>query len=150
MPANAFLRELPFRIAELAKQFRYEKSGELTGLMRVRLFCLADAHIICQREQASDEIKLVLDLIEFMAAALGYQPGENYRYRLSMATARTKRNTIRRRILGFRRERFTAGLGPAEANFFEASNEAAFYGPKNRYPDEKCQRQRRYRFYSAI
>jgi len=50
----------------------------------VRLFCLADAHIICQREQASDEIKLVLDLIEFMAAALGYKPGENYRYRLSM------------------------------------------------------------------
>jgi len=39
-------KELPFRIAELAKQFRYEKSGELTGLMRVRTFCLADSHIM--------------------------------------------------------------------------------------------------------
>src|SRR3989339_509400 len=57
-------KELPFRIAELAKQFRYEKSGELTGLVRVRSFCLADSHIICQKEQAESEINNVLDLIE--------------------------------------------------------------------------------------
>ena len=60
MPANRrSYRELPFRIAELAKQFRYEKSGELTGLMRVRMFCLADSHIICQKEQAVSEINQV-------------------------------------------------------------------------------------------
>jgi threonyl-tRNA synthetase len=53
-------KELPFRIAELAKQFRYEKSGELTGLIRVRSFCLADSHIICQPEQATEEINFDL------------------------------------------------------------------------------------------
>ena len=77
-------KELPFRIAELAKQFRYEKSGELTGLMRVRSFCLADSHIICQKDQAMDELNQVLDLIEYVASVLGYKAGENYRYRLSL------------------------------------------------------------------
>ena len=77
-------KELPFRIAELAKQFRYEKSGELTGLMRVRLFCLADAHIMCQKDQAISEINAVLDLIDYVASVLGYKAGENYRYRLSL------------------------------------------------------------------
>ena len=63
--------QLPFRIAELARQFRYEKSGELTGLMRVRTFCLADSHIICQQDQAIDEISGVLDLIEYVTSILG-------------------------------------------------------------------------------
>src|SRR3954465_6742668 len=49
-------RELPIRIAELAKLYRYEQSGELMGLQRVRSFCLSDAHIICASEQqAADE-----------------------------------------------------------------------------------------------
>ena len=77
-------KELPFRIAELAKQFRYEKSGELTGLIRVRSFCLADSHIICMPQQAMGEINSVLDLIEYMARVLGLNTGSNYRYRLSL------------------------------------------------------------------
>ena len=48
-------RELPVRIAEIASQFRYEKSGELSGLTRARLFCLADAHIICDKDQAKKQ-----------------------------------------------------------------------------------------------
>jgi len=79
-------KELPIRIAELAKQFRYEKSGELTGLIRVRSFCLADAHIVCRKEQAIDEINNVLNLIEYIALALGLKKGENYRYRLSLGS----------------------------------------------------------------
>jgi threonyl-tRNA synthetase len=52
-------RELPIRIAELAKLYRYEQSGELQGLVRVRSFCLADAHIICKdAPQAKEEIIL--------------------------------------------------------------------------------------------
>src|SRR3990167_4103100 len=73
-------RELPFKIAEIAKQFRYEKSGELTGLMRVRSFCLADSHIICQKEKVKEEINNVLDLIEYMANSLGLEPIIDYRY----------------------------------------------------------------------
>src|SRR6185295_2959953 len=45
-------RELPVKLAEISPQFRYEKSGELTGLMRVRMFTLADAHIIARADQA--------------------------------------------------------------------------------------------------
>ena len=77
-------RDLPIRYAELSPQFRYEKSGELTGLMRVRMFCLADAHIICISDQAKEEIKGVLDLIDFVNASLGMKKGEDYRYRLSL------------------------------------------------------------------
>src|SRR3990172_1501396 len=61
-------KELPMRIAELAQLYRYEQSGELMGLQRVRTFCLADAHIICaNEEQAMQEMGDALDLIEYMA-----------------------------------------------------------------------------------
>jgi len=67
-PSLASYRELPMRIAELAKLYRYEQSGELMGLQRVRSFCLSDAHIICaSEEQAMEEIGKALDLIEYVA-----------------------------------------------------------------------------------
>src|SRR5581483_441818 len=78
-------RESPMRIAELAQLYRYEQSGELMGLQRVRTFCLADAHIICSsEEQAVEEIGKALDLIEYMAGVFGLKLGVNYRYRLSL------------------------------------------------------------------
>jgi len=124
-------KELPFRIAELAKQFRYEKSGELTGLMRVRLFCLADAHIICQREQAVDEINNVLDLIEYVASVLGYKAGENYRYRLSKGDrADDKKYFKDDEAWDFAEDVLRKVLVNRKASYFEADNEAAFYGPK--------------------
>jgi threonyl-tRNA synthetase len=124
-------RELPFRIAELAKQFRYEKSGELTGLSRVRLFCLADGHIICTKEQAVGEINGALDLIEFSAEIFGLKKGEDYRYRLSKGDrADTKKyykdDTAWEHAEGLLRN----VLKDRQANYFEADNEAAFYGPK--------------------
>ncbi len=50
-------RELPMRIAEIAKLYRYEQSGELMGLQRVRSFCLSDAHIVTQKENVQEEQK---------------------------------------------------------------------------------------------
>ncbi|HXY74705.1 MAG TPA: threonine--tRNA ligase [Dehalococcoidales bacterium] len=124
-------RELPFRIAELAKQFRYEKSGELTGLMRVRSFCLADSHIICQREQANGEVNTVLDLIEYIAGVLGYKPGENFRYRLSKGDRKdTKKYYKDDEAWDYAEDVLRQVLVGRKANFFEADNEAAFYGPK--------------------
>ncbi|MBI2450628.1 MAG: threonine--tRNA ligase [Candidatus Nealsonbacteria bacterium] len=125
-------KELPFRIAELAKQFRYEKSGELTGLIRVRSFCLADAHIICQKEKAMDEINGVLDLIEYMALKLGLKAGVNYRYRLSLGDRKDskkyfKDNEAWNFAEGVLRNVLTKR---GKDNFFEAQKEAAFYGPK--------------------
>jgi threonyl-tRNA synthetase len=124
-------RELPFRIAELAKQFRYEKSGELIGLTRVRLFCLADSHIICQKEQAVSEINQVMDLIEYIAGVLGYKTGEDYRYRLSLGDRKdTKKYFKDDEAWDYAENVLRDVLIKRQANFFEAGNEAAFYGPK--------------------
>jgi len=124
-------KELPFRIAELAKQFRYEKSGELTGLIRVRSFCLADSHIICQKEQAVSELNTVLDLIEFMSVTLGLNTGDNYRYRLSLGNRQEDKKYYKDDAAWDAAEDVLRSvLTQRKANFYEAANEAAFYGPK--------------------
>jgi threonyl-tRNA synthetase len=123
-------RELPFRIAELAKQFRYEKSGELTGLMRVRAFCLADSHIICQKEQAVSEINEVLDLIEYATGVL-YQGKAQYRYRLSLGNRQdTKKYYKDDEAWDYAENVLRQVLKQRNINFFELGDEAAFYGPK--------------------
>ncbi len=124
-------KDLPFRIAELAKQFRYEKSGELTGLIRVRSFCLADSHIICQKEQAVSELNTVLDLIEYMAVTLGLNTGDNYRYRLSLGDRKEEKKYYKDDEAWDSAEGILRSvLTGRNANFYEAGNEAAFYGPK--------------------
>jgi threonyl-tRNA synthetase len=124
-------RELPFRIAELAKQFRYEKSGELTGLIRVRSFCLADSHIVCQPDQAMDEINSVLDLIEYVSATLGLDTGSNYRYRLSLGDRKDNTKYYKDdEAWDFAEDVLRKVLIQRKANYFEAEKEAAFYGPK--------------------
>ncbi len=124
-------RELPIRLAELSPQFRYEKSGELTGLMRVRMFCLADAHIITQQENAKDEIKGVLDLIDFVNTTLGMKKGVDYRYRLSLGDRKdTKKYYKDDNAWEHAEQVLREVLQEVDAPFFEAQNEAAFYGPK--------------------
>lgn len=124
-------KELPIRIAELAKQFRYEKSGELTGLMRVRLFCLADAHIVCRQDQATDEINGALDLIEYVATTLGLKKGENYRYRLSLGDRQDEKKYYKDdKSWDFAENVLRTVLKERKAPFFEGEGEAAFYGPK--------------------
>lgn len=125
-------KELPMRIAELAKLYRYEQSGELTGLIRVRGFCLADAHIICRdSDQAGQEVNGALDLIEHICSVFGLKMGENYSYRLSLGN----------REDGSKYYKDDAAWESAEAElrkillargskFIEAKDEAAFYGPK--------------------
>jgi threonyl-tRNA synthetase len=122
-------KELPFRIAELAKQFRYERSGELTGLIRVRSFCLADSHIICQKEQAINEIMTVLDLIEYSANVLGLNEGR--RYRLSLGDRKDDHKYYKDDdAWDYAEDVLRQVLKQKKAEYFEASNEAAFYGPK--------------------
>ena len=124
-------RELPFRLAELAKQFRYEKSGELTGLIRVRSFCLADAHIITQQENVESEMNKVLDLIEFMANIFGLKPNLDYRYRLSLGDRKNAKKYYKDdNAWNFAENILRKVLKDRNAPFFEAEKEAAFYGPK--------------------
>ncbi len=125
-------RELPVRFAELAKQFRYEKSGELTGLMRVRLFCLADAHIVCMPDQATTEVNNVLDLIEEVAETLGLKKGADFFYRLSLGDRSDDNDKYYKddNAWDSAEDVLRQVLQKRKAPFYEAANEAAFYGPK--------------------
>jgi len=124
-------KELPLRFAELAKQFRYEKSGELTGLMRVRCFCLADAHIICRKDQAIEEINNVLDLIEYIASVLDLEAGKDYRYRLSLGDRSDNKKYYKDdEAWDFAENILREVLKKRKTPSFEAPAEAAFYGPK--------------------
>jgi threonyl-tRNA synthetase len=125
-------RDLPMRIAELAQLYRYEQSGELMGLLRVRSFCLSDAHIICKdEEQAVEEMGSALDLIEYANGILGLEYGKDYWYRLSMGDRANTEKYYKDdngwdKAEGLLRDLMTK----RGAEFVEAKDEAAFYGPK--------------------
>lgn len=124
-------RELPIRLAEISPQFRYEKSGELSGLMRVRMFTLADAHIFCTPEQAESEIKNALELIDFVNETLDLKKGEDYRYRLSLGNRKDDKKYFKDDAAWDKAENtLRKVLVETKAPFYEAENEAAFYGPK--------------------
>ena len=124
-------RELPMRIAELAKLYRYEKSGELTGLIRVRSFCLADAHIICRYGQASSEIHRALDLIEYLCEVFGISKGTDYSYRLSLGDRDDEKKYYKNDAAWDAGEALLRKvLQERDVPFTEANAEAAFYGPK--------------------
>lgn len=124
-------KELPLRIAELASQFRYEKSGELSGLTRVRMFCLADAHIVCAKDQAESEINNVLNLIDYANKIFGLEKGVDYRYRLSLGNRKDEKKYFKDDAAWDKAESILRKvLKERKAPFFEAENEAAFYGPK--------------------
>ncbi len=124
-------RELPLRLAELSPQFRYEKSGELTGLMRVRMFCLADAHIFCTHSQAASEITQVLKLIDLVNKTLGLKKGQDYFYRLSLGDPDdTKKYYQDNKAWEYAENVLRQVLQKNKAPFYEARGEAAFYGPK--------------------
>jgi threonyl-tRNA synthetase len=116
----------------LAKLYRYEQSGELMGLQRVRGFCLSDAHIICSsEEQAVEEVHKALDLIEYANGVLGLQMGTDYTYRLSQGDRANTEKYYKddagwEKAEGLLREAMQKRGVP----FVEAKDEAAFYGPK--------------------
>jgi len=125
-------RELPLRIAELAKLYRYEGSGELSGLVRVRSFCLADAHIICaDKNQAAIEIDKALELIEYIASIFGLELGKDYSYRLSLGDRADEKKYYKNdEAWGEGEAMLRSVLQKRGSTFIEALNEAAFYGPK--------------------
>lgn len=125
-------RDLPMRIAELAQLYRYEQSGELMGLQRVRSFCLSDAHIVCaNEEQAVEEMGKALDLIEYANSIFGLEYGKDYHYRLSQGDRANTEKYYKddagwEKAEGLLRELMKS----RKADFIEAKDEAAFYGPK--------------------
>lgn len=124
-------RDLPLRIAELAKYYRYEQSGELSGLIRVRAFCLADSHIFCRKDQVADEIYKALQLIEDVASVLGLKKGEDYWFRLSLGDRNNKDKYYDAPAKWEEGEVLLAAvLKKFVGDFEEVKDDAAFYGPK--------------------
>lgn len=125
-------KELPMRIAELAQLYRYEQSGELMGLQRVRTFCLADAHIICaSEEQAVKEIGEALDLIEYVTSTFGLELDKDYRYRLSLGDRNNTEKYYKNDKAWEKGENLLRDLMKRRGSKFEeVKDEAAFYGPK--------------------
>ncbi len=121
-------RDLPVRIAELGTMYRYERSGVLSGLSRVREMTLNDAHIFCRPDQLLDEFIGVVRLIQRAYRDLGFR---EYWYRLSLRdpTDRTKfvQNDQMWDLAEARLREAMAALG---LECVEAKGEASFYGPK--------------------
>ena len=121
-------RDLPIRIAELGTQFRYEKSGELAGLSRVRMMTLNDAHIFCTAEQIKDEVVTVVRMIETSYRDLGLK---DYWYRLSLREpSDTEKYVQNDAIWDHSEEVLRQTMDELGLNYREARGEAAFYGPK--------------------
>ncbi|MBU4099381.1 threonine--tRNA ligase [Patescibacteria group bacterium] len=124
-------RDLPIRFAELAKLYRYEQSGELSGLQRVRAFTLADAHIFAKRDQAEAEINKVLDLIEYAAQIFELKSGKDYHYRLSLGDRNDEKKYFKDdNSWNYAEDILRKVLIQRNSHFLEAPGEAAFYGPK--------------------
>ena len=121
-------RELPLRLAEFGTMWRYEKSGELSGLSRVRRMDLNDAHIFCTPEQIEDEIVGVVQLIEQIYDVLGIR---DHWYRLSLWDPNDKEKYVDNPEMWERGERYLKdAMGRLGLEYVEAPGEAAFYGPK--------------------
>ncbi|NQU75765.1 MAG: threonine--tRNA ligase, partial [Planctomycetes bacterium] len=121
-------RELPMRIAEIASQFRREQSGELSGLVRIMSFTLADAHIFCTPEQVSEEFQNVVALVQFIMKSLGVEPAIAYQASLRDDSAG---KFVDNPPLWEKAEAIlldTLRQGGIEHTV--ARGEAAFYGPK--------------------
>ncbi|MCC7372192.1 MAG: threonine--tRNA ligase [Chloroflexi bacterium] len=121
-------RELPLRLAEFGTMWRYEKSGELSGLSRVRRMDLNDAHIFCTPEQIQNEIVGVVQLIEHIYDVLGIK---DHWYRLSLWDPNDKEKYVDNPEMWARGERYLKdAMESLGLEYVEAPGEAAFYGPK--------------------
>jgi len=121
-------RELPIRIAELGMMHRYEKSGALSGLQRVREMTLNDAHAFVRPDQIKDEFKRVLQLVMDVYADFKIT---DYRFRLSYRDPEDKVKYFDDDDMWNKAEAMLKeAMDEFGLDYFEATGEAAFYGPK--------------------
>ncbi|MCX6801359.1 MAG: threonine--tRNA ligase [Candidatus Diapherotrites archaeon] len=120
-------RDLPLRLSEMGTVYRYEKSGELSGLLRVRGFTQDDAHIFCTPEQVKEEFKAVFDMVMRVMKVLGL---ENFRVRIG--TRDEKSTKYIGDIKNWERatKEIIEVLEECKIKFEINEGDAAFYGPK--------------------
>ncbi|MBI4612831.1 MAG: threonine--tRNA ligase [Planctomycetes bacterium] len=121
-------RDLPVRIAELGTMYRYEKSGELAGLSRVRAMTLNDAHIFCRPDQIAAEFRAVVEMILDVYRLLGF---EDFWFRLSLRDpANTEKFVAGDAMWDLAEDLLVRVLDEIGHKYVRAPGEAAFYGPK--------------------
>jgi threonyl-tRNA synthetase len=120
-------RELPVRYAEFATLYRYEKSGELTGLTRVRSLTQDDAHVFCTEEQVQEEFARALEIIREVLDTYGF---EDYRVRLSLRDPDDSKYIADEEKWARAEAALREALEAAGIPYEPVSGEAAFYGPK--------------------
>ncbi|MBR0350743.1 MAG: threonine--tRNA ligase [Clostridia bacterium] len=124
-------RDLPIKIGELANDFRYESSGSVCGLERVRQMCQNDAHLFVRPDQIKEEVGKVLNLIfEVYMKDFGF-PESAFSFRLSLRDKNNKEKYIDNDEMWETAEsQLRQILKDLNIDFYEAEGEAAFYGPK--------------------
>ena len=128
-------RELPIRWAESATVYRYEKSGELSGLTRVRGFTQDDAHIICTKKQAEEELKKVLDFIIFIFKSFGFN---EYKIYLSVRDPKIKKYAGSDEGWNFTEKVLEKVAKEKNLDIEKDIGGAVFYGPKLDFKVKDC------------
>jgi len=121
-------KDLPKRFAEFGTVYRYEQSGELHGLTRVRGFTQDDAHIFCTPDQLDEEFKKVIDLVLYVFGSLGF---ENFTAQVSLRDPENKEKYIGADENWEKAENAIINAAKEKnLNYVVETGEAAFYGPK--------------------
>jgi threonyl-tRNA synthetase len=122
-------RELPYKLGEFGTVYRYEKSGELHGLQRVRGFTQNDAHLFCTEEQLSEVLNETMDLLEIFYKDIGF---DKYRFRLSLSDweGNPEKYSGEPEKWELAEQALRKVLEERKLEFEEMPGDAAFYGPK--------------------
>jgi threonyl-tRNA synthetase len=120
-------RDLPLRYAEFATLYRYEKSGELTGLTRVRSLTQDDAHVFCTEDQIQDEFARALEIVREVLDTYGFA---DYRVQLSLRDQDVAKYVADDAKWSRAEKELREALDTAAIVYHEEAGEAAFYGPK--------------------
>ena len=120
-------RDLPVRLAEFGTVYRWEQSGELNGMTRVRGFTQDDAHLFCTESQIADEIAGCLDLVKLVFQTLGMN---DYRVRIGLRDPDSTKYVGDSEKWDQAENALRKAAESLEVDFTEEPGEAAFYGPK--------------------
>ena len=121
-------RDLPLRLSEYGNTFRYEQSGELSGLIRVRAMCMNDAHIYCTEDQLEEEFQSLLKMYyEFYDT---FRLGKNYSIRLSIRDKEKDKFEGDDAMWSKAEKALKKALDDSGLDYYLGAGEAAFYGPK--------------------
>jgi threonyl-tRNA synthetase len=128
-------RDLPVRLAEFGTVYRYEQSGELNGLLRVRGLTQDDAHLFCTPEQVEHEFKETLGLVKFVLEAVGL---EDYRVQLSTRDPNSDKYVGSEELWASAEGILRKVLTEENMPVVESPGDAAFYGPKTDFMVKDC------------